>query len=82
MASTVASGHILPADTRSPYKGLAPYTETDWEWFFGRESQARIVATNLMSARITVLYAGSGVGKTSILRAGVVPFLRGRGTRS
>jgi WD40 repeat protein len=60
----------------SPFRGLAPYTEDDAGWFFGRDEQVRIVATNLMSARVTILYGESGVGKTSLLRAGVVPALR------
>jgi WD40 repeat protein len=70
----------LPGE--APYKGLSPYTEADSEWFFGRDSQVRVVSTNLMSARITVLYAGSGVGKTSILRAGVLPALHKEARRS
>ena len=76
MASPWETVEPPPDDRESPYKGLAPYSERDAEWFFGRDSQSRIVATNLMSARITVLYAGSGVGKTSVLRAGVMPLLR------
>ena len=83
------SGVLTPTDMdnhalagESPYKGLAPYTEADSEWFFGRDSQVRVVSTNLMSARITVLYAGSGVGKTSILRAGVLPALHQEARRS
>jgi WD40 repeat protein len=72
--------HRRPA-AASPYRGLAPYTEDDSEWFFGRDEQVRIVATNLMSARITILYGESGVGKTSLLRAGVVPALRAEAER-
>ncbi len=65
----------------SPYKGLAPYTEDDSEWFFGRDEQVRVVATNVISARITILYGESGVGKTSLLRAGVLPALRQEAAR-
>jgi WD40 repeat protein len=68
-------------DAASPYKGLASFTEDDTEWFFGRDAQVEITATNLMSARITVFYGESGVGKTSLLRAGVVPLLREEAVR-
>jgi hypothetical protein len=59
-----------------PYRGLAPYTEEDRRFFFGRERDEKIIAANLFAARLTVLYGGSGVGKTSVLRAGVIPELQ------
>jgi hypothetical protein len=61
---------------RSPYQGLIPYDERDQEFFFGREKEIRIIAANLFSAPLTLLYGASGVGKSSVLRAGVVPRLR------
>src|SRR5215471_21720866 len=59
-----------------PYKGLQPYTETDRAYFFGRERDQEIIAANLYSAPLTILYGASGVGKSSVLLAGVVPALR------
>ncbi len=56
-----------------PYKGLQPYTEEDRDYFFGRERDQEIIASNLFAASLTVLYGASGVGKSSVLRAGVVP---------
>jgi hypothetical protein len=61
---------------RTPYRGLVPYTEDDAPFFFGRESEAEIVAANLMASRLTLLYGPSGVGKTSLLHAGVLRHLR------
>ncbi len=55
----------------SPYRGLEPYTEDDWEYFFGRERECDIISANLTASRLTLLYGASGVGKTSVLRAGV-----------
>ena len=55
----------------TPYKGLAPYSEDDASFFFGRENEWKIIADNLMAARLTLLYGVSGVGKSSLLRAGV-----------
>jgi WD40 repeat protein len=60
----------------NPYVGLAPFREADAEWFFGRSSEQRIIAANLRAARLTLLYGASGVGKSSVLRAGVVADLR------
>jgi WD40 repeat protein len=63
---------------RSPFKGLAYFgeSESDSLFFFGRERESELVAANLMASRLTVLYGPSGVGKTSLLRAGVARRLR------
>jgi Novel STAND NTPase 1 len=63
---------------RSPYQGLVPYTEADADWFFGREEWCEVVTDNLRAYRITVLYGASGVGKSSLLHAGVIRALRDR----
>jgi WD40 repeat protein len=62
----------------SPYKGLVPYDDSDLDarFFFGRERETELVAANLMASRLTVLYGPIGVGKSSLLRAGVVRHLR------
>ena len=62
----------------SPFKGLAPFddSELDTLLFFGRERESEIVRANLVAARLTLLYGPSGVGKTSLLRAGVAHPLR------
>jgi WD40 repeat protein len=62
----------------TPYKGLVPFddSELDARFFFGREQETELVAANLMASRLTVLYGPSGVGKSSLLRAGVVRKLR------
>lgn len=39
---------------------------------FGRESEIEIIEANLVASRLPVLYGASGVGKSSVLRAGVV----------
>lgn len=55
----------------TPYKGLVPYSEEDAPFFFGREAEREIITANLMASRLTLLYGASGVGKSSVLRAGV-----------
>jgi hypothetical protein len=59
-----------------PYKGLMPYSEEDTPFFFGREAERKIITANLLASRLTLLYGASGVGKSSVLRAGVAFHLR------
>jgi WD40 repeat protein len=59
-----------------PYQGLMPYLEEQADFFFGREKWSAIITDNLMVSRLTILYGTSGVGKTSVLRAGVAHHLR------
>jgi len=62
----------------SPYRGLEPFDERDADFFFGRERESRLITANLYAAALTLLYGASGVGKSSVLRAGVLPLLRQR----
>lgn len=63
----------------TPYKGLHPYQEEDASFFFGRGPDWEIITNNLIAHRLTILYGPSGVGKSSLLRAGVVSHLRQMG---
>jgi WD40 repeat protein len=62
----------------SPYKGLSAFedSELDALLFFGREREVAAVAANVLASRLTVLYGPSGVGKSSLLGAGVARRLR------
>ncbi len=60
----------------SPYQGLIPYGEGDADWFFGRDTTCAVVRDNLLAYRVSILFGTSGVGKTSLLRAGVVHEVR------
>lgn len=62
--------------SRCPYRGLVPFHQADAARFFGRDAEIRIVSANLLGARLTLLYGDSGVGKSSLLRAGVLPHLQ------
>lgn len=66
----------MAADVACPYVGLRPYADVDRAYFFGRQRDQRIVASNFGAASLTVLYGATGVGKTSVLEAGVIPILR------
>ena len=60
----------------SPYLGLSPFDEADADVFFGRRAERDLVIANLLTSRLTVLYGPSGTGKSSLLRAGVLPRVR------
>jgi WD40 repeat protein len=62
----------------SPYKGLAAFgdSELDALLFFGREREQQAIVANVLANRLTVLFGPSGVGKSSLLAAGVAQRLR------
>jgi WD40 repeat protein len=75
---------VIAVPWASPYKGLVPFedTELDALLFFGRERESEIIGANVLAARLTVLYGPSGVGKTSVLRAGVAHRLHQRARKN
>ena len=62
---------------RSPYKGLAAYTDAqaDIDNFFGREALSDDITARLREQHFLILSGDSGSGKSSLLRAGVAPRL-------
>ena len=56
---------------QNPYVGLEPFSLQQARYFFGRELDAKIIANNVLTRPITVLFGASGVGKSSILAAGL-----------
>ena len=67
-----------PAD-QAPYPGMACFEEDDADRFFGRERDVTWLTTRLIETPLVVLAGPSGVGKSSLLRAGVVPALKDSG---
>jgi WD40 repeat protein len=69
----IAEQSVTPNTERrpSPYVGLSFYTENDTRLFFGRDAERQVIMGNLRASRLTLLYGQSGVGKSSLLRAGV-----------
>jgi WD40 repeat protein len=59
----------------APYLGLAPFTSGDAPFFFGREIEQDVLYAHLRSHRLTVLYGRSGVGKSSLVQAGLIGHL-------
>lgn len=67
------------AETTSPYPGPRPFTAAERDRFFGRARETRDVASLVIAQPLTVLHGATGVGKTSLLHAGVVPELERAG---
>lgn len=60
---------------KTPYKFLSNFEEQDADIFFGREHDVVQATQKLLSSRIMVLCGKSGIGKTSLLLAGITPRL-------
>lgn len=63
-------------DTENPWPGLAAFREADQEFFYGREAETEELFRLVLRDRLTVLFGLSGLGKTSLLQAGLFPRLR------
>ena len=59
-----------------PYKFLDYFTEQDETLFFGREHEIDLIVSNIVSHRNYIIHGRSGVGKSSIVRAGLSPVLK------
>jgi len=68
--------------SRRPYKFLDYYREEDREYFFGRESEIELVCSKILSHRCFLLYGRSGVGKSSIVHAGLLPYFKRKGVQA
>ncbi|GGU23836.1 nSTAND1 domain-containing NTPase [Streptomyces coeruleorubidus] len=64
------------ADERAPYRGLARFEPDDSDLFFGREALARDLLRLARAHRFAAVFGPSGSGKSSLLRAGLIPLLR------
>jgi AAA domain len=63
----------LPAE---PYPGLRAFEPGEWAIFFGREPMIDEVISRLLNRQIAVVHGSSGCGKSSLIRAGVLPWLQ------
>jgi tetratricopeptide (TPR) repeat protein len=58
-----------------PYIGPRPFEQTDREFFFGRTQEANELVSLITAHAAVLLYAQSGAGKTSLVKAGLIPLL-------
>src|SRR5262245_52352612 len=83
LAAADGAGPRPEAVTRSPYRGLAVFEEQDAAFFFGREAATAQVLERmspcLEGTGLLMVSGVSGAGKSSLLRAGVLPRIRETG---
>ena len=83
LAAAEAAGLRLGAVTGSPYRGLSVFGEQDAAFFFGREAATTQVlermSLHLAGTGLLMVSGVSGAGKSSLLRAGVLPRIRAAG---
>ncbi len=66
---------------KNRYPGAQPFSDDELSHrvFFGREDASRALADKVLTSRLVVVYGRSGLGKTSLLNAGLTPLLREEG---
>jgi hypothetical protein len=64
-----------------PYRGLEPFDEQHAEFFFGRDNDIAVLVEAVAAHPLVAVAGPSGVGKSSLVRAGLVPRLRAAGYR-
>jgi serine/threonine protein kinase len=67
------------AQDESPYPGLTAFQEADWYRFFGRSQEIASLVVRLRDRPLVGVVGPSGVGKSSFVRAGLVPALKSVG---
>jgi WD40 repeat protein/DNA-binding SARP family transcriptional activator len=65
----------LDSELRNPYKGLRAFGEADAPDFFGREGLTSLLLDRLAASRFLAVVGPSGSGKSSVVRAGLIPGL-------
>ena len=78
VAETAADTHDGIFDVtlpQQPYPGLRPFEKDEWPIFFGREIVTGQVVERLIDKQFLVLHGDFGCGKSSLIRAGVMPRL-------
>jgi hypothetical protein len=73
-ATTIREETTMP---NNPFPGLRPFKQKETHLFFGREGQSKELLKRLQDSRFLALVGVSGSGKSSLIRAGLLPKLDG-----
>jgi TPR repeat protein/energy-coupling factor transporter ATP-binding protein EcfA2 len=68
-------GALVSVKPKHPYPGLRPFEPEEWPIFFGREKMIDDVIDRLARQSLVLIHGSSGCGKSSLVRAGVLPRL-------
>lgn len=86
----VATAYLIPIERvfgtdpgrlPNPYRGLESFDERHADFFFGREDDLDRLADAVARRPLVAVMGQSGTGKSSLIRAGMLPRLRARGAR-
>ena len=77
LAANGGPGRAPPRPDVCPFKGLAPFDVDDTEFFFGRERLVEELIARVGESSLLAIVGPSGSGKSSLLRAGLLPALEG-----
>jgi class 3 adenylate cyclase len=73
---TLSAEEEPPTPGEAPYKGLVNFEEADAGWYFGREGVVEGLLESLEDERFLAVIGASGSGKSSLVRAGLIPAFR------
>ncbi len=75
---TLSAEEEPPTPGEPPYMGLQYFDEGDAEWFFGRQAVTYRLVEAAIANRFLAVVGASGSGKSSVVRAGLVPAMKAR----
>ncbi len=73
-------GHHVDTES-SPYTGLAAFQESDADRFFGRDDDIQSTLARIRARPMVAIIGPTGIGKSSLIRAGVIPACKQSGER-
>ncbi|MFN8478513.1 MAG: hypothetical protein U0074_11930 [Kouleothrix sp.] len=76
--AAIAHRETLQAEEPAPYVGLQAFSSSAANLFFGREHSTLALANALEQAPLITVFGSSGVGKSSLVQAGLLPHLAAR----
>src|SRR5262249_26800019 len=74
--SAVAAEVASALNEQNPWPGLASFEEAAAQFFNGRDRETAELFRLVTGSHLTVLFGASGMGKSSLLQAGLFPSLR------
>jgi|GEM_PF-6748424 len=77
MSFSLNPGQI--ATPEAPWLGLRSFTEEAHDYFFGRRAELEDLYERVLDKPLTILFGPSGLGKSSLLQAALIPRLRAQG---
>ena len=77
---TLSAKEEPPTPGDPPYRGLQFFDEADAVWFFGRQKTVERLTEAIQQQRFLAVIGASGSGKSSVVRAGLVPAIKRLGT--